>query len=65
MDDLPDDIQFAVDNFGRNLSDLEGALDPFFQDEELASKLTPLESAKSNLVAAYAMNTLFYSSYHQ
>jgi hypothetical protein len=63
MAEIPQEVSDAVAAFETNLNGIEAALAPFFADPELRSKLPPFESAKANLVMAYATNTLFYSMF--
>eukprot|EP00656_Telonema_subtile_P041170 TRINITY_DN46298_c0_g1_i1.p1 TRINITY_DN46298_c0_g1~~TRINITY_DN46298_c0_g1_i1.p1 ORF type:complete len:194 (+),score=57.95 TRINITY_DN46298_c0_g1_i1:143-724(+) len=59
---MEDDASTAISTLDACLSDVEAQLRPLFSKpvKELSAGLPPLESAKLQVVGAFAINTLFY-----
>eukprot|EP00743_Colponemidia_sp_Colp-15_P005202 GILK01005597.1.p1 GENE.GILK01005597.1~~GILK01005597.1.p1 ORF type:complete len:145 (+),score=27.61 GILK01005597.1:46-435(+) len=59
---LPPDVEKNLSSFEDTISKLETHLKPLFETDinDLSAKLSPLESAKLNVMLAYGMDTLFY-----
>ncbi len=59
-----EEIQQVMNKFDENLKKVEVLLKPVFKTEakDVISKLNEYERAKFNIVVAYSINTLFYST---
>lgn len=67
MDLLPEEkveINETMKDLNTSLQNVENVLKPLFElgsAQELSKTLNPFEQAKFNIVAAYSINSLFYS----
>ncbi|XP_059164361.1 nuclear nucleic acid-binding protein C1D-like [Physella acuta] len=59
---IPSEIKENIASFDTHLSELEAELKPLLSinRNELTDKLEPIDAAKVDLVAAYAINSLFW-----
>ncbi|XP_023933693.1 nuclear nucleic acid-binding protein C1D [Lingula anatina] len=62
-EDFPSEIQDQLSSFDDSLTKVEDTLKPLLMTplNEVHEKLNPLDCAKVNLVAAYAVNSLFWT----
>ncbi|GAB1599829.1 nuclear nucleic acid-binding protein C1D-like [Argonauta hians] len=63
MNDIPKNLKEKLANLDRSLTNLEESFTPMLSKSqiEIQSEFTALEQAKLNLVAVYAMNSLFWA----
>ncbi|CAI9729751.1 Hypothetical predicted protein [Octopus vulgaris] len=63
MTDIPQNLKEKLADLDRSLTNLEESFTPMLSKSqiEIQSEFTPLEQAKLNLVAVYAMNSLFWA----
>lgn len=63
MKDIPSELKDSLANLDQSLSQLGESFSPLLStvQTELHSKLNPLEQAKVDLVAVYAINSLFWA----
>lgn len=60
---LPEEVAESLKNVEVFVNDIEVILRPFFEKNTLSeyyTKLTPLETARLNLLISFALNTLFF-----
>ncbi|EFA86758.1 hypothetical protein PPL_00563 [Heterostelium album PN500] len=66
-DSLPSDLEQDVNDFEALLEKIELQLEPFFKYsmKEHQDELSPVQSAKLNILVAYSLNSLFYSRFYR
>jgi hypothetical protein len=60
---LPEEVDDSLKNVETYVTAIEDILRPFFEKNTLSeyyTKLTPLETARLNLLISFALNTLFF-----
>ena len=62
-DALPDEMVGTFHDFHNSLKSVEQLLDPYLDTplDEMYDLLSPIEQAKSELVTAYTVNSLYWS----
>jgi len=63
-DDMPAELATALDTFEKALADVEAALQPLLATnmEEFLATAKPADKARVEVMAAYALSSLFYST---